>query len=1132
MDKSWMTLGDRLLSPAYADGVRNFLTMAQNHAMGSDRIRCPCRICCNNLFLPILEVESHLFIKGIDPNYTHWIFHGEEETLPTIDDDGDPGVESGDVYIDDIDGMLDDIRAATFRDAPQDNTTSPTHSAIPQSSPNSTFDQLLEDARRPLFEGCTNFSKLSFVVKLLHIKTLGGWSIKSFDMLLSLLRSAFPNAELPQSYEEARTLERGLGFTYHKIHACPNDCILFWKENGNLSECPICKASRWKPNTHGSRVIPQKVLRHFPLKPRLQRLFVSSKIAGDMRWHKEQRVIDESSMRHPADSESWKTFDQAHSWFARDARNVRLGLASDGFNPFNNLAKPYSIWPVILVPYNLPPWLCMKDSFFMTSLIIPGPKSPGNDIDVYLQPLIDELLELWAHGVPTYDASTKEMFMLHAALLWTINDFPAYGNLSGWSTKGKLACPSCNASTDSNWLKYGRKHCYMGHRRLLPSDHIWRTRKGLFNGKEDLRMPPALVEGADLITQLQMLGDIQFGKSCRKRKRTAEELNWTKKSIFFQLPYWSTMRLRHNLDVMHIEKNISENILGTLMNIPGKTKDNTNSRRDLEILGFRKELHLKREGERTIMPHASYTLHGDEKNKFCEWLAEVKFPDGFASNITHCVSVRDSKISGLKSHDHHVFLQTLLPIAVGGFLRRDIALALTELSSFFKELCARTVDVNRLSKLQLDIVTILCKLEMIFPPSFFDVMVHLAVHLPREAILGGPVQYRWMYPFERYLGKFKRYVKNKAHPEGSIAEAWVHIECLTFCSMYLKDVETKFNRPDRNIDGVEDETLDRFTIFNQKLRPLGIANSVQLHDKLHTAAIWEHYDKCKVSNPNSIDRTQQTEFPNWFKQRVVDQRNNNPLDVSPDLYALACGPDRWVATYAACIINGKRFHTKSRELRRRSQNFGVLVTGDQETDNVDFYGVINDVVELHYMGGRRVYLFSCDWFDVGDKRRGVRVDDHLTSVNMNRTWYKDEPYVLACQASQCFYIRDIRAKGNWFVVQKYNNRNVYDIPPVHRVLDGNDGESSDDDAYQEIESSYDYPLLHCDACPVSTPLSRTDIEPTHIDARDHMESGGAHRNSPDFIDDSMVPYGSGDAYGDWEYSDDEDKSTDSESDSE
>ncbi|XP_042958047.1 uncharacterized protein LOC122293557 [Carya illinoinensis] len=591
-----------------------------------------------------------------------------------------------------MDHMLDDIRAGTFADVPQDHHNPlPTGGSIPDPSASSSFEQLLEDARRPLFGGCTKFSKLSFIVKLLHIKTLGGWLIKSFDMLLNLLRSAFPDAELPHSYEESRSLERGLGMNYHKIHACPNDCILFWKGNAALNECPICKASRWVPNTHGARLIPQKVLRHFPLKPRLQRLFMSANIARDMRWHKEQRPTDESCMRHPTDAESWKRFDDDHSWFAQDARNVRLGLASDGFNPFNNMAKPYSIWPVILVPYNLPPWLCVKDQFFMTSLIIPGPRSAGNDIDVFLQPLVDELLEFWEHGVPTYDASTKETFMLHAALMWTINDFPAYGILSGWSTKGKLACPSCNDGTESQWLKYGRKHCYMGHRRFLPPEHMWRTRKHLFNGKEDHRPPPRKLDGSDVLSQLLMLGDVQFGKSHRKRKRTIEELNWTKSSIFFKLPYWVTLRLRHNLNVMHIEKNVFDNILCTLMNMPGKSKDNINSRRDLEIFGFRKELHLKYEGERVTMPHTSYTLHGDERKQFCSWLADVKFPDGFASNISHCVSVRDCRISGLKSHDCHVFMQRLLSIAVGGFLRRDIALALTELCSFFKGLCARTL---------------------------------------------------------------------------------------------------------------------------------------------------------------------------------------------------------------------------------------------------------------------------------------------------------------------------------------------------------------------------------------------------------------------------------------------------------
>ncbi|KAG6671138.1 hypothetical protein I3843_Q013200 [Carya illinoinensis] len=189
-----------------------------------------------------------------------------------------------------------------------------------------------------------------------------------------------------------------------------------------------------------------------------------------------------------------------------------------------------------------------------------------------------------------------------------------------------------------------------------------------------------------------------------------------------------------------------------------------------------------------------------------------------------------------------------------------------------------------------------------------------------------------------------------------------------------------------------------------------------------------------------------------------------------------------------------RFHTKESEFRRRTQNSGVLVIGDESTNNVDFYGVINDIVELHYMGRRQVYLFMCDWFDVGDTRRGVR-------------------------ASQCFYIRDIRAKGKWFVVQKYINRNEYDIPPVPRVLGELDGSSSDDDVYQENEASYDYAPLQCDACPMSTPLNRNDVEPMVIDAQEVTN----------FIDDGMTASGSGYASDDEEYSDEEDLSTDDES---
>ena len=89
-------------------------------------------------------------------------------------------------------------------------------------------------------------------------------------------------------------------------------------------------------------------------------------------------------MQHPADSGAWKMFDSKHLEFSFDPRNVRLGLVADGFNPFGIMSTNHSTWPVMLVPYNLPPWLCMKRSSMILSLVIPGPTSPGIAIDVYL----------------------------------------------------------------------------------------------------------------------------------------------------------------------------------------------------------------------------------------------------------------------------------------------------------------------------------------------------------------------------------------------------------------------------------------------------------------------------------------------------------------------------------------------------------------------------------------------------------------------------------------------------------------------------------------------------------------------------------------------------------------------------
>lgn len=159
----------------------------------------------------------------------------------------------------------------------------------------------------------------------------------------------------------------------------------------------------------------------------------------------------------------------------------------------------------------------------------------------------------------------------------------------------------------------------------------------------------------------------------------------------------------------------------------------------------------------------------------------------------------------MKSHDCHVFMERLIPIAFRELLAHAVWDPLTELSIFFRDLCSKKLLVDRLEKQEKDIAVTLCKLERVFPPGFFDSMEHLPIHLSYEARVGGPVEYRWMYPFERHLNHLKRKVKNKARVEGSICEAYVLEEISNFCSRYFKPhVATNRTRAPRNDDGDEE----------------------------------------------------------------------------------------------------------------------------------------------------------------------------------------------------------------------------------------------------------------------------------------------------------------------------------------
>ncbi|XP_057247544.1 uncharacterized protein LOC130589923 [Beta vulgaris subsp. vulgaris] len=283
--------------------------------------------------------------------------------------------------------------------------------------------------------------------------------------------------------------------------------------------------------------------------------------AKSMAWHADEREED-GNLRHPADGLTWKNFDSLYPNFSKDSRNVRLGV-------------PYVV------------------------LVDPGPESPGNNIDVYMQPLKEELLDLWNNGVQTYDKYNDQTFQLHAALMWTISDFPGYSMLSGWKTKGKFACPECNFETPHLYLKNSRKMCYMDFRRLLDANHPFRSSKKAFNGKEEQRPPPKPLTGIEVHSEL---------------------LNF-------------------------------ENLFGKT----GKTKDHAKGRFDLMDLGFKEELHpqLADDGKHVFFKKGSFSMSPQEKDIFCRALKEAKLPYGVhLILLVVCVPPKGKLLVILRNRSH------------------------------------------------------------------------------------------------------------------------------------------------------------------------------------------------------------------------------------------------------------------------------------------------------------------------------------------------------------------------------------------------------------------------------------------------------------------------------------------------
>ncbi|XP_039776646.1 uncharacterized protein LOC120644152 isoform X1 [Panicum virgatum] len=378
MDRSWVH--SRLFSPEYVDGVKEFMSFIQGKFNENVEILCPCSRCLNQKYQRQALVKKHILMNGMETTYTRWIHHGESLDVNVIEhpidmndnddgsthglsvdmndnddgsqhglgvdmndnDDGSThwlGVTEDDNYGDRLEGILGDLQAAA---APARPDVENQVGAEQPRDRESFLKIVMREVKRQLYPGCTKFSRFSFVVRLFHMKSLYRISNSAFSAHMNFLADAFPEYNaLPKSYDEAKGILKEMGLGYESIHVCYNNCVPFRKGYKNYDNCSVCGLSRWKDAER--KKIPQKVLRHFPLAPRLKRMFSTKEASKAAQWHKLKRQPIEKNMSHPADGEAWQDFDREYPDFAKDARNLRLGLATNGFNPFSEKNTKYSM---------------------------------------------------------------------------------------------------------------------------------------------------------------------------------------------------------------------------------------------------------------------------------------------------------------------------------------------------------------------------------------------------------------------------------------------------------------------------------------------------------------------------------------------------------------------------------------------------------------------------------------------------------------------------------------------------------------------------------------------------------------------------------------------------------------------
>lgn len=378
-----------------------------------------------------------------------------------------------------------------------------------------------------------------------------------------------------------------------------------------------------------------------------------------------------------------------------------------------------------------------------------------------------------------------------------------FGTVSGLAVQGYKACSSCGPDLEdvAIYSYEMNKVVFLGHTKYLPEGHAMRSDPFLYSNweglVEDMRPIPSRKSATFWKERWER---IQRGEVNRFRSGI------NRLSIFHELPYWRELKITHLLDPMHIEGNVGRSLIRHMYG-----DGHANWKEACKELSMHFEvLPYRGENGQMVNPRPPWCFTLLERREFRQRIGAMRFPTGYGANLRRAFGPNDPTNwpAFLKTHDYHRLIHHIMPVAIIGLGNPALQDAIWSLGKLMRWVCGKEIKISEIEQMTEYAVEVVCKLELALPPSFFDSQIHLLVHLVPEVAIAGPVHCRWMYWLERYMFTMKQLVKNRARVEGNIAERYLAMESMFYCSHILSTIDP--NCPRGYVEPISEDE-DRLT---------------------------------------------------------------------------------------------------------------------------------------------------------------------------------------------------------------------------------------------------------------------------------------------------------------------------------